>query len=78
VGRSTRVYFVTDLHGSSKCFRKFVNAAPVYRADVLILGGDLAGKALQSIVRGAGGRWRCTHRDRLRVEDGAGSTALGD
>ena len=57
---TTRVYFVTDLHGSSKCFRKFINAAPVYRADVLILGGDLAGKALQTIVRGADGRWHCT------------------
>jgi Icc-related predicted phosphoesterase len=77
VGRSTRVYFVTDLHGSSKCFRKFVNAAPIYRADVLILGGDLAGKALQSIVRGAGGRWRCTFIGTdYEVEDGAELTAL--
>ena len=24
--RKTKVYFATDLHGSSKCFRKFVNA----------------------------------------------------
>ncbi len=55
----TRVLFATDLHGSSKCFRKFVNAAPVYRADVLVLGGDLAGKAIQTIVREAGNRWRC-------------------
>jgi Icc-related predicted phosphoesterase len=60
VARATRVYFVTDLHGSSKCFRKFINAAPIYRADVLVLGGDLAGKALQTIVRGVDGRWRCT------------------
>ena len=26
MARKTRVYFATDLHGSSKCFRKFVNA----------------------------------------------------
>jgi Icc-related predicted phosphoesterase len=55
----TRIYFVTDLHGSSKCFRKFLNAGPVYGADVMILGGDLAGKAIQSIVRQPGGRYRC-------------------
>ncbi|MFI5258290.1 MAG: metallophosphoesterase [Candidatus Limnocylindrales bacterium] len=55
----TRVYFATDLHGSSKCFRKFLNAGPVYGADVMILGGDLAGKAIQSIVRQPGGSYRC-------------------
>ena len=41
MARSTRIYFATDLHGSSKCFRKFLNAGPVYKADVMILGGDL-------------------------------------
>jgi Icc-related predicted phosphoesterase len=60
MGHRTRVYFATDLHGSSKCFRKFVNAGAAYGADVLILGGDVAGKALQTIVRGPDGRYRCT------------------
>jgi len=55
----TRIYFVSDLHGSSVCFRKFVNAARIYEANVLILGGDVAGKAIQSIVRAPGGRWHC-------------------
>ena len=55
----TRIYFVSDLHGSSVCFRKFINAARVYEANVLILGGDVAGKAIQSIVRAPGGRWQC-------------------
>jgi len=59
VARATRILFATDLHGSSKCFRKFVNAPPIYRADILVLGGDLAGKAIQTIVRESGGRWRC-------------------
>src|SRR6202140_2333737 len=54
----TRIYFVSDLHGSSVCFRKFINAAKIYEADVLILGGDVAGKAIQSIVRAPGGHWR--------------------
>lgn len=59
MSRPTTVFFATDVHGSSKCFRKFVNAGAVYRADVLILGGDVAGKALQTIVRGADGRFHC-------------------
>jgi Icc-related predicted phosphoesterase len=55
----TRIYFVSDLHGSSVCFRKFINAAKIYEAQVLILGGDVAGKAIQSIVRAPGGHWKC-------------------
>jgi Icc-related predicted phosphoesterase len=58
MARRTRLYFATDLHGSSKCFRKFLNAGPTYGADVLVLGADLGGKAIQGIVCGAGGRWR--------------------
>jgi Icc-related predicted phosphoesterase len=60
MARKTRVYFATDLHGSSKCFRKFLNAGPVYGADVLVLGADVAGKAIQSIVRGPAGTWSCS------------------
>ena len=56
----TLVYFVSDLHGSSLCFRKFVNSTKVYKPDVLILGGDVAGKAIQSIVKAPGGRYHCT------------------
>jgi uncharacterized protein len=57
MAKRTKIYFATDLHGSSKCFRKFLNAGPTYGADILVLGADLAGKAIQGIVRGAGDRW---------------------
>jgi len=60
VARGTLLYFVSDLHGSSRCFRKFINATQVYKPNVLVLGGDVAGKAIQSIVRGPNGLWRCT------------------
>ena len=71
MARATRILFATDLHGSSKCFRKFVNAAPIYRADVLVLGGDLAGKAIQTILREPDGRWHCRFIGvDYRVEDG--------
>ncbi len=58
----TRLYFVSDLHGSGKCFRKFLNGGPIYGADVMVLGGDLAGKAIQSITRAPGGRFTFSFR----------------
>ncbi|HEY1168760.1 MAG TPA: hypothetical protein VGE81_07305 [Candidatus Limnocylindrales bacterium] len=77
MARKTRIYFATDLHGSSKCFRKFLNAGPVYGADVMILGGDVAGKAIQSIVRQPGGKYRCSFIGAdYEVEDGSDLEAL--
>jgi len=46
----TRLFFTTDVHASDRCFRKFLNAAKVYKADRLILGGDITGKLLVPIV----------------------------
>ena len=47
----TRLLFATDLHAGEQTFRKFLNAPPVYGADVLILGGDLTGKVVAPILR---------------------------
>jgi Icc-related predicted phosphoesterase len=67
----TRLYFVSDLHGSGKCFRKFLNGGPIYDADVMVLGGDLAGKAIQSITRASAGRFTFTFRGAsYDLEDG--------
>ncbi len=49
------MYFTTDVHGSERCFNKFVNAAAFYQADVLILGGDLTGKMIVPIVEQGNG-----------------------
>ena len=38
------------MHGSDRCFRKFVNAGNFYKADVIILGGDITGKMIVPIV----------------------------
>lgn len=54
----TTVFFATDLHGSEVCFRKFVNAAEFYSADVLILGGDVTGKFLVVVVEQPDGSFR--------------------
>jgi uncharacterized protein len=56
--RAFRCYFATDVHGSDRCFRKFVAAASAYEADALILGGDIAGKAVVPMVRNGNGVYR--------------------
>ncbi len=52
-----RIYYAGDIHGSEKCWRKFLNAAEFYDADLLVLGGDLTGKALVPFVRRGDGSW---------------------
>jgi len=47
---TTRVFFATDLHGSSLCFRKFLNAGKFYKANVVIVGGDITGKMVVPII----------------------------
>jgi Icc-related predicted phosphoesterase len=49
--RALRIFFTTDVHGSDVCFRKFLAAAKVYQPDVLLLGGDFAGKGLVPVLR---------------------------
>ncbi len=53
----TRVFFATDVHGSEKCFLKFLNTPKAYKANVLILGGDITGKMLIPIVSKPEGIW---------------------
>jgi Icc-related predicted phosphoesterase len=45
-GKSSRVFFASDLHGSERCFRKLVNAGKHYGANAVICGGDLTGKMI--------------------------------
>ena len=59
-GSETRLYFATDIHGSETCWRKFLNAGKHYEADVMVLGGDMTGKALVPIVDQGSGRWRAS------------------
>lgn len=53
----TRILFATDVHGSEKCFLKFLNTPKAYKANVLILGGDITGKMLIPIVSKPEGIW---------------------
>ena len=54
-----KLFYVTDIHGSNVCYRKFLNALPIYGVDVAILNGDLLGKVLIPLVEKAGGGREC-------------------
>jgi len=56
---TSRVFFITDVHGSTRCFKKFLNAAKFYSASTLVLGGDLTGKVLIPVVEQGDGTYRC-------------------
>ncbi len=56
----TKLFFATDIHGSDICWSKFLNAGKFYGADVLILGGDMTGKAVVPFIHQGGKNYRVT------------------
>jgi len=65
-----KLFFVTDIHGSNVCYRKFLNALPIYGADVAVLLGDLTGKVLVPLVDKGGDQWECTLMGQYREVNG--------
>ncbi len=64
----TRIFFVSDIHGSERLFLKFTNAGKVYKANVLMIGGDITGKTVTPVLNKGGlwsalyvGAWRNAH-----------------
>ena len=66
---SLTLYYASDIHGSDVLWRKFVNAGRFYGADVLVMGGDITGKAVAPIVRENGG---------FRASEIAGERVFGE
>lgn len=56
----TRLFYATDIHGSERTYRKFLNAGKFYEANILVMGGDITGKLLIPIIREDKGRYRAT------------------
>ena len=56
-----KIFFATDIHGSEVCWRKFLNSAAFYKADLVVLGGDVTGKAMVPITA-YNGYWQVTLR----------------
>ncbi|EHP70793.1 putative phosphoesterase, ICC [Metallosphaera yellowstonensis MK1] len=52
-----KIMFTTDIHGSDVIFKKFLNAGKMYKVDALIIGGDIAGKALIPVVEIGEGKY---------------------
>ena len=54
-----KIFFATDIHGSEICWRKFLNSAAFYKADMVVLGGDVTGKVMVPIISHPG-YWQVT------------------
>lgn len=75
--RGTKIFYATDVHGSERTWKKFLNAAKFYGADVLVMGGDVMGKLAIPIIREAGGSYRATVHGRVeRVSSDAEVAAI--
>ena len=54
----TCLFYATDVHGSDICWKKFINAGKFYGANILILGGDMTGKAIVPIIYQGGDTYK--------------------
>ena len=58
--KTTRLFFATDIHGSERTYRKFINAGKFYDVNVIVMGGDISGKLLIPIIKEKNGNYRAT------------------
>jgi Icc-related predicted phosphoesterase len=59
-----RLYYASDIHGTEVLWKKFLNAPKVYKAKVLVMGGDICGKMVIPIVEAQDGEWTATFHER--------------
>jgi Icc-related predicted phosphoesterase len=65
-----KLYFATDVHGSEICWKKFISAAKFYEVDMLILGGDMTGKAIVPIIAQGGDKYKVTLLEQESILEG--------
>ena len=63
--KKTRLFFTTDVHGSTVVFKKFINAANFYEAQVIVLGGDMVGKMIVPLVEQADNNYRANYLGKI-------------
>lgn len=51
MAQKLKLFYASDIHGSEKCFLKFVNAGKFYGANALVLGGDITGKMVVPLIK---------------------------
>jgi Icc-related predicted phosphoesterase len=66
----TTLFFATDVHGSDICWKKFVSAGKFYGADIIILGGDMTGKAIVPIIHQGGDTYKSILLEQESVLEG--------
>ena len=73
----TRLFFATDIHGSERTYRKFINAGKFYEVNTIVMGGDISGKLLIPIIKEANGNYRATLQGhRPQADDGRRTEAV--
>ena len=45
------LYYSSDIHGSTRLWKKFLKAGDFYKVDAAVMGGDITGKAIVPVVR---------------------------
>src|SRR5664280_2938594 len=73
--KHTRVFYATDIHGSERTFRKFLNCAKFYKVDHIIMGGDITGKFLVPIVHEHDSHYRTTLQGTTETIEGVDALA---
>jgi len=60
-----RCYMCSDLHAANRTYRKLLNAIKmnVYEAQVVLIAGDLTGKAIVPIIKQSNGRYAASFLD---------------
>ena len=53
-----RLYFCTDIHGSERCWRKFLATPKHYGCDTIIIGGDITGKFVVPVIETKRGKYK--------------------
>ena len=74
--KDSKIFFATDIHGSDRCLRKFVNAGKFYGVDAVVMGGDITGKMIVPVVAEAGGMYSAHLFGRRRTVDVDGLAEL--
>ncbi len=74
-GAVTRLYYASDIHGTEGLWRKFLGAATAYRAGVIVMGGDVAGKVVVPLLERADGSCEMELFGRRERLDDAGQVA---
>ncbi len=61
-----RCYMCSDLHAANRTYRKLLNAIKmnIYEANVVLIAGDLTGKAIVPIIKQSNGRYTASFLDK--------------